>query len=357
MKIGMYAYDVGPISMFRAIKNQSTVEIVICGGAPTEDVVDRLFGTDIVLLGLSAFGSAAEAYVAGILASRGIPSVFIEDRPGHATHKALKPLVSIPRALIVPMKDSVDEAIHFGYKHVEYLGAPAHWIESLGVFTDVTNYRSRMCKAKGGRKIELSDADTVLIIGGFKDSAMTTVTLQKVIAEAGRVISEENMVVCFRPHPSESPVSQGVSIRESLDKEVWSLEYSALDHIRSDPEKKHLMMPMLVKVADIAFFSGGATDSIVASLARKPGIYLTSRDIRARNTEQGIKDGRWFVTEMGGLLEADMDVPGAITEAVTILMTEEGKKSLKTSQERWFPIPDHRDTANNIIKFLKGLSD
>src|SRR3989344_1274775 len=126
MKIGIYSYDVGPINMFKVIAGNTGTDTVICGGVPNEDTIQKLSKTDIVLLGLSAFGSAVEAYVAGALTSKGIPTVFIEDRPGHATHTALKPLISVPKALIVSMEGDVGRALSFGYKQVEYLGPSAH---------------------------------------------------------------------------------------------------------------------------------------------------------------------------------------------------------------------------------------
>lgn len=361
MKIGFYAYDVGPaqaleeIADFAKRSGHETVVLPPQIRDVSAEQAENMYGCDVALIGLSSFQTQEELILALLLARKKIPVVIIEDTPGAACREKAKSqefdLPKITAAVIVAHDSSIKTAEDFGYKNVHYLGPPPHWGVSFKklMAAKASGIRRKLKKQHGAKLLKIAPADKIIFVPGTKDPALDTVVLTVVTEEAKKIIPPGNFVLGFKKHPGEKPESpeekplftRSHETRSNILKDEWTVDI------------KNYSLSELLPAADILISYTAATESIVAAYARLNVAYFYNEKVRYYLRRLGIKSGEWFVAELGGAYK--IEDTEHIAGAIKALISPAGQKALRKEQEKHFPLPKTWNTAPKYLEFLKNI--
>ena len=151
----------------------------------------------------------------------------------------------------------------------------------------------------------------------------------------------ERFVLAFKVHPGEEVCELLLRKRADILKNATLLD---VDGYTS---------PELATFSDLAYFTGGSTDTIVSAFARRKNvIYYTDEMVRNDNLKMGIV-GKWWVTRLHGVHE--IDGPEEFTARTLYALNASGKAYLAANQEKSFPLPETWDTAPLVIEYLERV--
>lgn len=333
MKIGLFAHDVGPHNMLKLVAEAAKAAghdvLLVPAQAPGAAIgaSEDLFKCDILACGISSFHPEEETIPLASLKSfrSNLPVVVLEDVPG-ASKRDVHGIQHLITSVAVAMPQYVEEALCWGYRRAEFVGVPPHWGRA---------YQEMIAPVPlnlGGRKI--------IFFGGIKDPWICNKILASLVSfQKWR----SDIEIAFRPHPAEEKNEVATRERAFIVPRGFFFDVS-----RFSPAE-------LINVAEFSVFTGGATDSIVATFARKPGIFWNTAEVRERNMKQGISDGEWFVPRLKGLLDArDEDTFEFLCD---VIVGQEGKILLRSEQEKNFPLPETWDTAPLLVQYLERVRE
>jgi len=363
--------------MLKQIAEAVTLKGHIAFTAPFNEPppIEAFLGCDVLVLGPSSRDIEGElSLLEACLAHRPEMQVYVvEDVPGGpmarpAFVKAGWPTKVAGLFLAMPQPQWRKMAKQLGYQKIEYVGPPPHWGPAYETMTSGPNIRDRLYKNNGVRTEPIFLADEVFFFGGTKNSLVTNRVLGA-LKKAGMNFAGSKFVLGFKAHPGEQPKAPSPEAShddwqayrsallyyegmideryEILAGGIWNLDFSDAEVDSS------VLLPALMKAVDVPILTSGATDSIVAAYARLSAGWYFDANIREDLLRLGIPDGKWFVSELGGV--HTIHSPESFEDAIHFLLSPEGKKSLRESQEANFPLPKDEDwdTAPIIVRCIE----
>lgn len=363
MKIGLYAYDVGPSKNLAKVRDVAENAGHTVVWAPTQATLSteqlaEFASCDIVATGLCSISSVlpdAERLLLDYV-HKTTPFVVIEDVPGTSLRPLMKGYTHKVASVFVARKEDISETKAFGYDDVRYIGPPPHWKDTWDALA-MSSVRADFRKVdRAGTFAPIVSDDVIIFFNGTKESQAVNNTLAA-IANAVHALLGDRFVIGFKPHPGEEPKPGRADFAEAharyrelmKEREVilngaWVADFG---------EHKNDVYSLLRSV-DIPVFSGGATDSIIMAYRNMPAIYYTDdSNIAGMKDQIAGSAGKWFVAELGGMLKAE----GAaeLREAIATLLSPEGRDAFRKQQAAAFPAPDDWDTAPKIVAELESI--
>lgn len=390
MKFGFCVYDVGPAKnnkIIAQVAKEMGHEVVV---VPFQEESawtkyrDELFLCDLVIGSFSSFKTMSDGTRVPVMEEinlvnalprnqdRGyLPFVVAEDIPGPALRlNAIPGFEGFKAPLagaIVAMPGQHEEAVRkggkgFSYRDVVYLGPPCHWKESYDAMTsgEPISFSHRFLGECYRERVSSRDA-TVFYIGGkdiFRDNALLEIIVNgwrrlRLFENYQTAFNWDRLVLVFKRHSGEKGALQKEAFkkkaveafawRDEFLKDVWQME---LDPSWSVPE--------LIRASMVTVFDGSRTDSIAAAYARTGSSLYYYDEVSIQNIANQGGPGHFFVSTLGGALE--VEGLAQFEAGLDLLLTPEGRKWLRVSQEKNFPLPDDWDTAPKIVRYLERLA-
>lgn len=282
-----------------------------------------------------------------------VPIIVLEDIPGSSGRPKFEKFRSRTTAVILAMEQWREQVTALGYIRSEYFGLPQHWkaiYDALVAPLDGTE-RQDFSRKKETPAFELNlslrSDHAIISFGCVKNAECNNLVISHM--QVASLLSRDRIILAIKTRGDEKLSDADRQVRNTLLQSVdgaWLLDFGSAS------------LTEILRASSIAVFTGGATDSIAYALARKPAIYCTSKLVRELNMAQGVPDGgEWFVSKLGGNLVVDLDAgPFGFVQAVSSLLTNEGRDDLCTQQEAAFSAPPAVwDTASKIAEFLQKV--
>lgn len=356
--------------MLTLIKDEAVrqrYDVVFVPGQKPGATMERIaeFRTcDVVVVQIGSLQPEQEIRL--IEALDGIPIILVEDVPGVALRPKAKHIAGQIAAVFTAMPlDNLGWQKHyddFGYGgRTHYIGPPPHWGPSYELMLG-SKLRLNLVKVRdGGIETDLDTDDVLVFMGGNKTPAYNNAALRSLKAGTLKAVGDR-AVICFKEHPGERPRNPGENAPDA-DRAKYVAMKATYDAML---EERHQLlqdvwvckpgmasMPELIRVADVSILTGGQTDSIPAVYARLVSVTLMTPDMVTTLQELGLPNGEWPTSKVGASHE--IKGPLQIADAISYVLSPEGKAALRTAQEEHFPIPTTWNTAPAIVEFLESL--
>jgi hypothetical protein len=295
-----------------------------------------------------------------------VPFVVVDDLYAAPFRSHAKEWAPKAAGVIVALDFQKEDAEAFGYQkdRIFYVGPPAHWKEGYVRLRDGADEREAMNLQNGGNTFPLSRGHFVVFFAGSKYPLQNNAVLEAAIS-AGRLVGGEQFALSWRPRPrlDEEPAQlpSGVSVeaKQKREEEVAKLEplfayrQKLLAQVSLVDFGKASMQACMLS-ADAPILTGGSTDSLLASYARKPFVYWHDAHNVGHLRSTGVsEDGTWFVAEHGG--GRVVGNAEELREAFLEFKTPEGLAAVRAAQEKAFPTPQTWDTAPLIVELVEKL--
>ena len=368
MKLGFYAYDVGPASNLAALAKVFAGEAVI---APPQQpgaalaLLPRFNECDALVVGLASFQTEQELDLIERLRPE-VPVFVYEDVPGTCSRPKVRDRGLFGRfAAVLSALPGVywrDETLKLGYRHAVYLGPPVHWGRLYAAMTSprVATLREQL----------FAPVAPVFFFAGIKNPEV----VNDILEALAPVLRHCRGRLAFRPHPGEEPreplplptdASEDLKVIHRREAKRYREEKEHYDRALSRRRDLLAEVPTvdvdgviargeasfseIAAAANVPVFTGGATDSIIAAYARVAAIYYDYPEAAENLRRQClIGDGRWFVPELGGSYRASSS--DELRDAAERILAGAGE--LRQSQEQNFPIPATWDSASAALDFI-----
>ena len=368
MIIGIYAFDRGPHGMFMLIAEaakrhgHTVLQMPAAQLMPTEEFVAKCRTADIVLINFAALQNAEVEFLKQL---GGVPFVAVDDLYGSPFRPHAK--VWAPRAagVILAFDFQRERATEFGYPkgRIFHVGPPAHWKEGYLRLRDGSDERMSMKLARGGTTAPMSQNYFIVFYAGSKHPGSNNRVIEAAIT-SGIAEYGEHFTLSWRPRPlldeepPQLPPDASAEEKQKREEEVAKLEplFAYRQKLLAQVplvDFGKVSMQVCMLSADVSILTGGSTDSLLSSYARRPFVYWDDEDNTRHLRETGASGGTWFVAERGGgrIVKSAEELREAFRE----FQTPEGRRALKAKQEAAFPLPENWDTAPLVIELVENI--